>query len=65
MSDADALVEHLTDCRNASAAIVVDGNGDDVVAGLLAAGWTYTGVEQVAGKRVRYLTPPAGLDGSQ
>lgn len=58
MSAADEFVEHLAECRQADAAIVVDGNGDDVVATLLAAGWTYSGVEHVAGKRVRHLVPP-------
>jgi hypothetical protein len=58
----DAMVAHLTECRKVDAAIVIDGNGDDVVATLLAAGWTYSGEEHVAGKRVRYLVPPAELE---
>lgn len=57
-ASADRLVDHLVDCRDAGAAIVVDGNGDGVVATLIAAGWTYGGTEHVEGKRVRYLTPP-------
>lgn len=53
------LAEHLRDCVKASAAIVVDGSGDDTVATLVAAGWTWDGnVEYVAGKRIRNLIPP-------
>lgn len=57
---ADALVEHLTECTDASAAIVVDGNADDIVARMIAAGWSLRErVDLVAGKRVRFLEPPA------
>lgn len=58
-SGVDVLVEHLTECGKPDAVIVVDGNGDDVIATLLGAGWTYDGnVEYVAGKRIRNLVPP-------
>jgi hypothetical protein len=57
----EALVEHLTRCRKVDAAIVQDGNADDLVARLIEQGWTYEGVEYVAGKRVRYLVPPPGV----
>lgn len=57
---AQAVLDHLTECTDADAAIVVDGNADFEVAGLLAAGWTIEHrVDLVAGKRVRYLHPPA------
>lgn len=58
---ASALVEHLAQCRGVDAAIVADGNADDLVDQLLTQGWTYEGVEYVAGKRVRYLVPPTGV----
>lgn len=54
------LVKHLIECRKVDAAIVQDGDADDLVARLIADGWTYEGVEYVAGKRVRYLIPPPG-----
>lgn len=57
----EALVEHLKECRQVDAAIVQDGNADELVARLIGEGWTYEGVEYVAGKRVRYLVPPAGV----
>lgn len=57
----EALVDHLKHCREVDAAIVMDGNADELVAGLLAQGWTYEGVEYVGGKRVRYLVPPPGV----
>ncbi len=53
---------HLKNCVKADAAIVVDGNGDDVVTTLLREGWTWDGnTETVAGKRIRNLVPPAHL----
>lgn len=61
MSDkqgAEALVEHLAQCREVSAAIVADGNADELVDRLISEGWAYEGVEYVEGKRVRYLVPP-------
>jgi hypothetical protein len=56
------LVEHLRDCRKADAALVVDGNADDVIANLLAAGWTWSTrqTDYIGTKRIRYLTPPGG-----
>jgi hypothetical protein len=58
---AEELVEHLKECRKVDVAVVKDGNADDLVARMIAEGWTYDGVEYVAGKRVRYLTPPPGV----
>ncbi len=55
---AEDLVEHLAQCRDVSAAIVADGDATDLVQTLIDQGWTYEGVEYVAGKRVRYLVPP-------
>jgi hypothetical protein len=53
------LVEHLRDCLKADAAIVKDGSADDVVAELLAAGWTLDSeVTYMAGKRIRMMHPP-------
>jgi hypothetical protein len=34
-------------------------NADPIVADMGARGWVLAGVEYVAGKRVRYLVPPA------
>ncbi len=59
-SDPQVLADHLKNCSRVDAAIVVDGNGDDVVSTLLAAGWTWDGnTEVVAGKRIRNLVPPS------
>lgn len=55
---ADVLVEHLRECRNASAAVVFDGSADATVEAMIAAGWTLGVTEYVAGKRVRMMTPP-------
>lgn len=58
-NDLDVLVAHLTECVKPDAVIVADGNADELVATLLAAGWTWDGnVEHVAGKRIRNLVPP-------
>ena len=57
----EALVDHLKRCREVDAAIVTDGNGDELVARLIEEGWTYEGVEYLEGKRVRYLVPPPGV----
>jgi hypothetical protein len=60
-SPAAALVDHLAECRQADALIVVDGNGDDVIARMIAAGWTLReGTEYAYGKRIRMMTPPPG-----
>lgn len=58
MSELNELVSHLRSCRKTDAAVVVDGNADELVSALIEQGWTYGGVEFIAGKRVRYLTPP-------
>lgn len=53
------LIEHMTVCRGAQAVIVVDGSADQVIAGMLAAGWTLQeGTDYVAGKRIRFLSLP-------
>lgn len=59
-SRAGAVVEHMASCTDAGAAIVVDGNADEIIARLVADGWTLgSRVDQVAGKRIRFVTPPA------
>jgi hypothetical protein len=61
-SAAEVLADHLAHCTQADAAIVVDGSADELLAEMLAAGWTWDGTaEYMLGKRVRYLTPPAGM----
>ena len=55
------LADHLVNCRKVDAAVVVNGSADDLVAQMIAAGWTYEGAEYVEGKRVRYLVPPGGV----
>jgi len=57
----EALVEHLKECRQVDAAVVADGDATELVERLIAEGWTYEGVEYLAGKRVRYLVPPPGV----
>jgi hypothetical protein len=54
------LVEHLKECRKVDSVVAGDGDLTEVVASMLAAGWTYDGVEYVEGKRVRYLVAPPG-----
>lgn len=62
---ADELVEHLAG-RGVGAALVADdsagpADGDELVDTLRGAGWRESAqTEYVAGRRVRYLTPPAG-----
>lgn len=59
LSGADVVAEHLVTCTDANAAVVVDGSADDVIAQMTAAGWTLSErIDQVAGKRIRFLTPP-------
>jgi hypothetical protein len=61
-SPAGQLVDHLAECRKADALIVVDGNGDQVIADMIAAGWTRDdGAEVVGGKRIRVMHPPRGV----
>jgi len=56
-----ALVDHLAECTDAKAAIVVDGNADGVVSSLVAGGWELSDrVEYVNGKRIRYVSIPVG-----
>lgn len=58
---ADIVADHLANCAGVGAAIVMqEGSADEVIATLLAAGWEWSGqpTEVVAGKRIRYLTPP-------
>lgn len=57
---AEELADHLKNCRDVDAVIAGDGNLDEVVNTMIAAGWTFDGVEYVEGKRVRYLVPPPG-----
>jgi hypothetical protein len=52
------LADHLKNCRQVDAVIAGDGSLDEVVESMIAAGWTYSGVEYVEGKRVRYLSAP-------
>lgn len=59
------LVDHLKNCRGVDAAIAGDGNLDEVVNTMIAAGWTYGGVEYAEGKRCRYLIPPPGWEPSK
>lgn len=56
---AGVVAEHIAECTDAKAAIVVDGSADEVIASLVAAGWGLSErVEYVAGKRIRYVTVP-------
>ena len=58
-SQADAIVEHLTECTEADAVLVVDGNADDIVTRMVAEGWTLRErIDLVVGKRIRFLEPP-------
>jgi len=52
------LAAHLKSCRQVDAVIAGDGDLTETVETMLAAGWTYEGVEYVEGKRVRYLRAP-------
>lgn len=58
---AQELADHLKNCRKTDFVVAGDGNLDEVVETLLAAGWTPDGIEYVEGKRVRYLVPPPGF----
>lgn len=62
-SPADVITDHLTRCTDTQAALVVDGNADQIVVDLIAAGWTLEErVDEVAGKRIRFMRLPAALD---
>jgi hypothetical protein len=61
-SPASQLADHLAECRKADALVVVDGNADQIIADMIAAGWTLAeGAEVVGGKRIRMMTPPPGV----
>jgi hypothetical protein len=56
---AGLVAQHLANCTDAQAAIVIDGNGDDVVAKMIEAGWTLSErVDIISGKRIRFLEVP-------
>jgi len=58
---ARAVAEHIKNCLGAKATVVVDGNADEVIARMVAAGWTLREqVDLVAGKRIRVLQVPEG-----
>jgi hypothetical protein len=60
MTGADVLVHHLAECTDARAAVVVDGNADEIIARMMEAGWELSErVNHVAGKRIRFLKAPA------
>jgi hypothetical protein len=61
---ADVVVEHLRDCTDAKAAVVVDGSADQIIDRMVAAGWELAErVDVVAGKRIRFLRAPGGENG--
>jgi hypothetical protein len=61
---AGTVAEHAARCLGVDAAIVVDGNADEIIERLVAAGWTLdTRVDQLAGKRIRTVVPPAPVRG--
>lgn len=56
---AEIIVDHLKNCTDARAALVVDGNADEIIERLHAAGWGLEEkVEYIGGKRIRYMTLP-------
>jgi hypothetical protein len=65
-SAAADLAAHLDECRTVDALIVGDAGVDmtPILQQMIDEGWTYGGTEYVAGKRVRYLTPPPGWEPS-
>ena len=59
MPDAQEIAAHLRDCTDAQAALVCDGNADEVVARMVAAGWKLRErVDFIGGKRIRFLEIP-------
>lgn len=63
MSPAEVVAEHIAECTDAQAAIVVDGNADEIVQRLQEAGWGISErVDIVAGKRIRFMTLPVKED---
>jgi hypothetical protein len=63
-SPAAAVAYHVKHCARADGAIVMHHPGesaDEVIARLVAAGWTLQeGADRIVGKRVRYVMPPGG-----
>jgi hypothetical protein len=57
---ADEVVEHMVNCTDATAALVMhEGSADDVIAQMIEQGWTLEDrVDRVAGKRIRFLRAP-------
>jgi hypothetical protein len=57
---AEEFATHLRECNPADAYLIAENgvSADDMVSTMLAAGWTYGGVEYVAGKRIRTLVAP-------
>jgi hypothetical protein len=64
MNDAETIAEHIQECTDARAALVVEGSADKIIARLVQAGWTLQErTDLVAGKRIRFLKMPAGIPG--
>lgn len=60
VTGADILVEHIKECTDAQAAIVVDGSADEVIDRMGEAGWLLEErTDYIAGKRIRFLKPPS------
>lgn len=63
---AKEVAEHLRDCAQVDAAVVMQsGSADDVIEQLLSEGWTWDQTRQtevVAGKRIRYLRSPGDVE---
>lgn len=61
-SGADLVLDHIANCTDVGALVVAQsGSLHEQVAEMVADGWTLDDrVDYVAGKRIRYLTPPPG-----
>jgi hypothetical protein len=61
-TDVEMVVDHLKNCTDAKAGIVMQsGSADGVIAEMVAAGWTLRErVDHVGGKRIRFLVAPPG-----
>jgi hypothetical protein len=58
-SGAEMLVEHIKDCTDAQAVVVVDGSADDIITRMVADGWVLRDrIDRIAGKRIRFMEPP-------
>lgn len=58
-SPAEILLDHIMKCTDAKAAVVVDGNADEVISRMMDAGWILDErVDIIEGKRIRFLTVP-------